>query len=121
MVMPRPRIAWITGTMSRISDGLRPASTSSSSSSFGLDRERARKLEPLAPRDGEVRGRKLEHRRKADRLRDLLGGGERGGAAAARQVGADRDVLAHREAGERLGDLERARDAAPRQQCGGCR
>ena len=35
MVMPRSAMARITGTMSRISDGLRPASTSSSRSSRG--------------------------------------------------------------------------------------
>ena len=32
---------------------------------------------------------------------------------------ADRDVLAHGQAGERLHDLERARDAAPASRCGG--
>ena len=54
MVTPPSRMARMTGTMSRTSDGLRPASTSSSSSSSRLGRERAGELQPLAARDREA-------------------------------------------------------------------
>ena len=57
MVMPRRHRFRMTGTMSRISDGLSPANTSSSNNNFGLGRERARKLEPLPPGDRQgIRG-----------------------------------------------------------------
>ena len=48
-------------------------------------------------------------------LCDSLGRSKRCVARRDVQMGADRDVLAHGEPGERLHDLERARDAAPRQ------
>ena len=80
-----------------------------------LDRERARKLEPLAAGDGEARGRPVEQVAEADRARDVAGGRQRIGARGPRQMRADRDVLPHGQARERLHDLEGARDAAARE------
>ena len=82
-----------------------------------LDRQRARELQPLAPGDGEARGRQIEHRRRG---RPAVATSSAAASASARdgarEMRADRDVLAHGQPGERLRDLEGARDAAPRQQ-----
>ena len=80
-----------------------------------LGRQRAGKLEPLAPGDGQRVGRPVEHVGQADLAADLLGDGERRLARAMAQMRADQDVLAHRQAGEGLHDLEGAGDAAPRE------
>ena len=99
-----------------ISYGLRPASTSSSSSSLRLGGERARELQPLAAGDGQAGGGLVEH---AARGRRAVATPSRRRSASARarraEVRADRDVLAHGLRGERLRDLEGARDAAPRE------
>ena len=63
--------------MSRISEGFRPASTSSSSKSFGSVASASRQLQPLAAGDGQRVGRPVEHVGEADLARDLLGGGKR--------------------------------------------
>ena len=80
-----------------------------------LGRQRTREFQPLAAGDGQRIGRPVEHVGETDLARDLFGGGERGLARAVMQMRADQDVLAHREAGEGLHDLEGAGDAAPRQ------
>ena len=106
----------MTGTMSRISDGLRPASTSSSSSSFGSVASARASSSRLRPATVSVRaGRSSMSPRPTSRA-DLLGRRERLGARA---DGADarRPAMFSRtdQAGERLHDLEGAGDAAPRQ------
>ena len=106
----------MTGTMSRISDGLSPASTSSSSSSFGSVASARASSSRLRPATVSVSRRPVEHVAEADVAADLLGDGRAPSARAAMaQMRADQDVFAHRQAGERLHDLEGARDAAPRQ------
>ena len=105
---------WMTATMSRDLGGLRPAITSSSSSSFGSvasARASSSRLRPATVRS-RPGGRAW---RQADRAARPPRRRERVGAGRAAQVGADRDVLAHGQAGERLHDLEGARHAAPRQ------
>ena len=101
--------------MSRISDGLSPASTSSSSRSFGSvasalassSRLRPATVKACRPAGRACRRDRLRGR-PVRRLRALR-------ARAVMQMGADQDVLAHREAGEGLHDLEGARDTAPRE------
>ena len=103
----------MTGTMSRISDGFSPASTSSSRRSLRFGRERAGEFEPLAPGDGQrMRGR-VEPIAEADLAARPFGDAERVGA---RGDGADgrRPRYSRRtlKPGEGLDDLEGARDAA---------
>jgi hypothetical protein len=80
-----------------------------------LDRERARKLQPLAPATVRLAAgwSSIGARPTACATSSRPRARRR---ARPRQMRADRDVLAHGQAGERLRDLERARDAAPRQQ-----
>ena len=59
-------------------------------------------------------GRAVKHVAEADFASHLFGNSERGGAGAMAQMRADQNVVAHRQPGERLHDLEGARDAAPR-------
>ena len=114
MAMPRSRIAWITGTMSRISDGLSPASTSSSSRSFGSIASARASSSRLRPATVRLAARPVEHVAEPDRVRDLRRRRRARRRARGRdQMCADRDVLGDGQAGERLHDLERARDAAP--------
>ena len=81
-----------------------------------LGRERPREFEPLAAGDREACGRLVEQARSSPTASSDLGGrGERVGARRPRQMRADGDVLAHRQAGKWLHDLEGARDAAPGQ------
>ena len=80
-----------------------------------LGRQRPRQLQPLAAGDGQRIGRPVEHVGETDLARHLFGGGKRGLARAMMQMRADPDVLAHRQPGEGLHDLEGAGDAAPRQ------
>ena len=101
--------------MSRISDGLSPASTSSSSSSCGSVASARASSRRLRPATVSLAAGAIEEVGEADASRDRLGPRERVGAAGRAQVRADGDVLAHAQAGERLHDLEGARDAAPRQ------
>ena len=101
--------------MSRISDGLSPAKHLIEQQQFRLGRKRARKLEPLAPGDGQRIGRPVEHVAQADVAADLLGDASARRRAPVVQMRADQDIVAHRQAGKRLHDLEGAGDAAPRQ------
>ncbi len=78
-----------------------------------LRRERARELEALAPRDRQARRRTLDEIAEPDQARHLACGRQRALARGLREMCADRDVLAHGQAGERLHDLKGARDAAP--------
>ena len=81
-----------------------------------LGRQRARKLEPLAAGDRQRRGRPVEQVAQArPRARPRRRRQARRRARGRRQMRADRDVLPHRQARERLHDLEGAGDAAPRQ------
>ena len=80
-----------------------------------LDRQRPGELEALASGNGKARRRPVERRVQADRAGDVACGGQRIRPGGPRQVRADRDVFPHRQAHERLHDLERAGDAAPRQ------
>ncbi len=80
-----------------------------------LDRQRAGKLEALSSRNRKARRRTVERRIQPDRAGDVAGGVERIRARGPRQVSADRDVFPHRQAYERLHDLEGAGDAAARQ------
>ena len=77
-----------------------------------LGRERAREFEPLAPRDREPRGRRVEPVGESDEARDSLCATERVVAGAMAQMGANRNVLTHAKAREGPGDLERPRDPA---------
>ena len=109
-------MARMTGTMSRISDGLRPGQHLVEQQQPRLDGQRAGKLQPLAAGDGEARrpaGRAA--RRGRPRAATSPAARERIGARGRVQMRADRDVLAHGQARERLHDLEGARDAAPRE------
>ena len=113
MVTPRLAMARITGTMSRISEGLSPASTSSSSSSRGSIASARASSSRLRPATVSAVGRPVEQVAEIDGVGDLGRGGERVGARRPVEMRADRDVLAHGQSGERLHDLEGARDAAP--------
>ncbi len=77
--------------------------------------ERARDLQPLAPGDGQRRGRLVELIREPDPQRNLLRRLQRRCAPGLAQEGTDGDVLAHRQPGEGLHDLEGPREAHPRQ------
>ena len=81
--------------------------------------ERARELEPLLAGGGELPGRHVEPIREPDQLgdlaHDLAGARERQVLAA--EAGADRAIVEHAQAGERLHDLDaRARGRGAR--CG---
>ena len=84
-----------------------------------FDRQRAGELEPLTPGDGKCIGEAVEHFGDTDLAGDLLSNGERGRARAVMQVRADEDVLAYREAGERLHDLEVRAMPRRARRCGG--
>ena len=99
--------------MSRISDGLSPASTSSSSRSFGSVASARASSRRFRPATVKRMRRPIEQVAKADIAPDLLGKRERRGAAAMAQMRADQNIVAHRQAGERLHDLKGAGDAAP--------
>jgi len=76
------------------------------------DRQGACQLESLAACDRQCCRRPVEQIAQSDLTRDVAGGGERIRPIRPRQMGADRDVLAHSQAHERLCDLESPRDAA---------
>src|SRR5208282_3834583 len=78
-----------------------------------LGRKRASKLEAFPPSNGQRVGRAVKHVAEPDLASHLFGNGERGGACAMAQMRADENVVAHRQPGERLHDLEGSRDAAP--------
>ena len=105
----------MTGTMSRDLRWVEPGQHLVEQQQLRLGRERARQLEPLAAGDRQGGGRLVEHRAEADARGDVVGGAPaRRARSAMAQMRADRDVLAHRQPGEGLHDLEGARDAAPR-------
>ena len=105
----------MSGTISRISVGLRPAITSSSSSSRGSvasARASSSRLRPATvsvPAGRSSRSPRPTCARHLGRPRRAPRRGWRGAD------GADGDVFAHAQSGERLHDLECARDAAPRE------
>ncbi len=77
----------------------------------GLGGECAGQFQALAPRHGEVGAELVELARHADLGGDLFGKRHRLAAAGGAEVGAHHDVLAHRDLGEGLGDLERPHHA----------
>ena len=116
MVMPRLAMARITGTMSRISDGIEAGQHLVEQQQPRLDRQRAGQLEPLAAGDGQARGRLVERIAETDgAARHRLPRRAHRARRGRRQMRADGDVFAHRQARERLHDLEGAGDAAPRE------
>ena len=77
-----------------------------------LDRQRARELEPLAARDREAAAGRSSSVAQAHGRATSSAAASAAERDGPRQMRADRDVLAHGQAGERLHDLEGARDAA---------
>ena len=78
-------------------------------------RQRAGEFETLAAGDGQGVGRPVEHLAEPHVASDLLGDRKCFGARRVPQIGAHQDIVAHRQTGEGLHDLERAGDAVPRQ------
>ena len=113
MVTPRSRMRRMTGSMSRTSDGLRPASTSSSRRSRGaMARARASSSRLSAEMVSVVAGCSARER-KTHRVRDLGCGGQSVSPGRLVEVRADCDVIEHAQTCERLHGLKGARDASP--------
>ena len=78
-------------------------------------RERPGQFQALAAGHREGVRRPIEQIAETDLASDRLGNADRVGARGVTQIRADQNVVAHRNAAERLHDLEGPGDAAPRQ------
>lgn len=80
-----------------------------------LSRQRACELEPLSSGDSQSVSGTIKPIAQADIVADLFGQRQRRLPGAVPQMCADQNIVAHRQAGEGLHDLEGPRDAAARE------
>ena len=113
--MPRAQSARMTGTMSRNLGGVQSGQHLVEQKELRRGRERPGQFQALAAGHREGVRRPVEQIAETDLASDRLGNAERVGARGVTQIRADQNVVAHRNAAERLHDLEGPGDAAPRQ------
>ena len=114
----------ISPSISAVSAGDMPCVGSSSMQELGVERHAQRDLDPALVAVREIADELVRLFRKPELLEELAGARERRGqpieadeiaAAPLQALAGEPDVLEHAQAEEQVGDLERARDAEPRQ------